>query len=224
MKNYETTLLTLVNHAIEMHPEILDFILKKNNLDDFIIFKEWQSRGFCMPCPTIVKHLVLERNSVKNATWVETGTYLGDTTFFLSKISNMVFSIEPEEKLFNNASNRFKESTNVNLINSTSENAFPSLLSTLKGDVNFWLDGHYSAGITFQGENDTPIRQELSCIENNLTNFNNICICIDDVRCFDPSQSEYLTYPDINFLVNFAQKNKLKWHIEHDIFIAKNFN
>jgi hypothetical protein len=47
---------------------------------------------------------------------------------------------------------------------------------------------------------------------------------VDDVRCFNPLNLEYGTYPSIDYLVDWARKNKLFWHIEHDIFIAKSFS
>lgn len=76
-------------------------------------------------------------------------------------------------------------------------------------------------GITHQGPTDCPVREELSSIEKNLSLYDEVTVLIDDVRCFNPSIPEYADYPDINFLVDWARKNALVWHIEHDIFIAK---
>jgi hypothetical protein len=58
--------------------------------------------------------------------------------------------------------------------------------SFLSGNLNFWLDGHYSDGITFKGDKDTPIVDELNHISMNLDRYNEVCVLIDDVRCFDP--------------------------------------
>ena len=44
----------------------------------------------------------------------------------------------------------------------TSEVQLPKILDRLDGAVSFWLDGHFSAGVTFQGDQDTPIREELA--------------------------------------------------------------
>jgi hypothetical protein len=222
MDQYELTLVNVINHVIEKHPEISDFISNKLQLTQFENqLSQWQSQGFSMPCPPIVKQSVLQRNGFSNSVWIETGTYLGDTTLFLSKISNFVHSIEPENKLFLNAQIRFKDFENVNLIHGSSEDVFPDLLSKINGNVNFWLDGHYSAGITYKGKNDTPIKEELISISQFINNFEKICVCIDDIRCFDPSNPDYATYPEVDFLIEFAKDNNLKWHIEHDIFIAK---
>lgn len=181
----------------------------------------WRRRGYAAPSPDFIKHQCLRRNGFPNATWVETGTFLGRTTEMLAKSAKLVYSIEPEPSLYEKAANRLAELSNVQILNGTSEALFPSLLGELSGPVNFWLDGHYSAGATYQAEQDTPIREELAAIEANRENLSSIVVLVDDVRCFDPTRPEYTAYPSIDFLVDWAHSNDLLWHIEHDIFVAK---
>ena len=109
----------------------------------------------------------------------------------------------------------------MEILNGTSEDVFPELLPRIAGDVNFWLDGHYSAGITFKGRQDTPILDELACISHHLERLGKVCVLIDDIRCFNPRMPEYSSYPSLDTLVAWATKHKLGWHIEHDIFVAK---
>jgi hypothetical protein len=168
------------------------------------------------------KQKVLLRNGLRDATWVETGTYMGDTTSVLSKVAKMVYSIEPEPALFSKAEQRFSNTSNVKIIKGLSEDVFPKLLPTLSGNVCFWLDGHYSAGITFKGPQETPIIDELTGIGRNITQMGKVVVMVDDVRCFDPSNPEFSAYPPVGFLVDWARKHNLTWHIEQDIFIAKN--
>ena len=120
------------------------------------------------------------------------------------------------QSLYIDACKRF-EGRNVSLFNDTSENVLPSLLPKLNGDINFWLDGHYSAGITFKGDKDWPVVDELSAIEANFDNFEKISILIDDVRLFLLSESEHSDYPSIDYLVDWARKMNMRWRIEHDI-------
>lgn len=161
------------------------------------------------------------RNGWPLATWVETGTFLGQTTQILAMNGTQVFSIEPEPKLFLRACALFRKHGNVEILNGTSEEVFPELLLRISGDVNFWLDGHYSEGITFKGPKDTPILDELDCISRNMERFGRICVLIDDIRCFNPRQPGFSAYPSLDTLVAWATRHRLDWHIEHDIFIAK---
>jgi hypothetical protein len=147
---------------------------------------------------------------------------MGDTTSVLSKIAKMVYSIEPEPTLFSKAEQRFSDTINVKVINGLSEDVFPKLLPTISGNICFWLDGHYSAGITFKGPQETPILDELSVIGQNIAQMSKAAVMIDDVRCFDPGNPEFSAYPPVDVLVDWARKHNLTWHIEHDIFIAKN--
>ncbi len=181
---------------------------------------EWKERGFLENSPQIVKQNVFLKYGISNAIWVETGTYLGTTTKYLSDFFPHVYSIEPEPELYLLACKRFK-GENITLFNDVSENVFPSLLPTLNGNINFWLDGHYSAGITFKGEKECPIEDELSAIELNFSNFDKLTILIDDVRCFLPTNESYAEYPSIDYLVDWARRMNLNWRIEHDIFIMQ---
>lgn len=182
----------------------------------------WRSRNFVAPAPFLVKKKVLVRDAATNVTWVETGTFRGDMTHELAKSANHVITIEPEPALYQAAKRRFLGFTNVTTLLGTSEDVFPIVLAQVKSPVRFWLDGHFSAGVTFQGDSDTPIRAELEAIGGYLTSWNDVSIYIDDVRCFDPSVEEYKDYPRLAELVDWAQSHGLVWIIEHDIFIARN--
>lgn len=183
--------------------------------------REWAVRGYESPSPSWIKRSVLLRLGARDATWVETGTFLGDTTALLASGSREVYTIEPERTLFEQAEARFSGDTRVHAIHGLSEDIFPTLLPTLSGKVNFWLDGHYSGGITHQGPTDCPVRDELANIERNLSRFESVVVMIDDIRCFDPSVALYADYPSVDYLVDWARRNNLKWHIEHDIFVAR---
>ena len=188
------------------------------------IYREWEAREFAPPSPGPIKQKVLIRNGNANAIWVETGTYLGETTELLSRYAKRVISIEPEPTLFQNAQAKFSTYSNVEIIQGVSEDIFPNLLPTLSGDINFWLDGHSSLGNTFSGPLDTPIAEELKNISENQNRFGKISILVDDIRHFKGQIVHYGAYPRLEFLVEWAQKNSFEWHIEHNIFIAKNYS
>jgi len=181
---------------------------------------EWVRRSYSSPSPAHIKRSVLLRLGVPNATWVETGTFLGETAELLASHSKAVYTIEPEATLYKQAAQRLANNQKIHVIHGLSEKVLPDLLPGLSGTVNFWLDGHYSGGITHQGPVDCPVRDELMHIENNLSRFDDVVVLIDDIRCFDPSIELYADYPDLNYLVDWARRNGLKWSIEHDIFAA----
>jgi len=193
---------------------LLEFIQTQKGIYD------WSKRDFSENSPQQVKQKVFLKYGIKDSVWVETGTYLGTTTRYLCDFFPHVYSIEPEPRLFESAKKRF-EGKNVTLFNDVSEKIFPSLLPKLKGNINFWLDGHYSEGITFKGSKDCPVEDELIEIEKNFNNFDQLCILIDDVRCFLPNNNSYADYPSIDYLVDWARRMNLKWRIEHDIFIMQ---
>jgi hypothetical protein len=189
----------------------------------WIELAEWKTRNYAAPSPPHIKREVLLRAGIVEGTWVETGTYHGDTTAILAKKAKQVYSIEPEPTLFTRAQHRFAQSKNVDVIRGTSEQVFPALMLRLSGDVSFWLDGHYSAGVTYKGEKDTPIKEELQVIAAALPRLSKVAILVDDIRCFDPSLPDYSEYPSRSWLVDWAEGLNLKWYIEHDIFIARNY-
>lgn len=181
----------------------------------------WNGRAYAAPSPSFIKQKCLLRNGLPHAVWVETGTYLGFTTNYLKSIGSRVYTIEPQKEFYERAKHRFRSDDNVQVLLGTSEDILPVLLKEISGDINFWLDGHYSGGETFKAETDTPIIQELIAISSNLDHLGRVVIMIDDVRCFNPTIPEFASYPPLDYLVDWAREHKFSWHIEHDIFVAK---
>ena len=197
-------------------------VSKPESVKRFQETQSWAHRRYAPPSPNFVKRSVIIRNGLKNSTWIETGTYLGGTTKILGKHGRHVISIEPDILLFKRAQKRLKSMENITLLNGLSEDVLPAILSELEGNVCFWLDGHFSSGITFNGPRETPILDELSSIEKNLAHFDQVVILVDDVRLFESSSSQS-DYPSLDVLVDWARSNNLQWRIEHDIFVFTNF-
>ena len=100
----------------------------------------WFDSARCSPpAPHFVKLACLLRHSLRGATWVETGTYLGKGASFLSEIADHVHTIEPSEECFSKAKLVLQDLENVTMHKGFSEDIFPRLLSTLTGRVCFWL-------------------------------------------------------------------------------------
>lgn len=197
-------------------------ILKKYLAD--ISTLEWVERDFALPASNAVKNKVLSRYAIPDATWIESGTFYGNTSAFLAGIGKIVYTIEPSEVMFNIGKKKLEKIKNVTQLFGTSEDILPQLCAEIQGNICFWLDGHYSSGETYKGQNETPILEEMRIIGMHLKNYENICVFIDDVRCFNPEMKEYENYPSVSWLVQTADEWGMQWKIEHDIFICWKLN
>lgn len=192
----------------------------RRSLQEARSIHRWQKAGCPVPAPQKVKMDVLKRYSFQGMTWVETGTWMGDTTKELSGIASHVHSIEPQLDFVVAARERFRNLVNVSFHHGTSEQLFEEVVGSCSGDMAFWLDGHFSSGGTYEGEIDTPILSELQVVAESLSRFNSVSVFVDDFRCFDPSNAEFSDYPEKKVLVDWANENGLSWTVEHDIFVA----
>jgi len=133
--------------------------------------------------------------------FVETGTYLGETTAAMAKVYRKVFTVEIHEELYQKSSARLKDSGNVTSFHGNSSEILPSILSQLDGPAVFWLDAHYSGpktGRIAKGV-QTPIEEELSQIF--ATGSSEHLILIDDARLFVGKDS----YPKLGRLWKFVR-------------------
>ena len=184
-----------------------------------LILWDWYSRRQCTnPPPSIIKHKILLRHGIKFANWIETGTFIGETTKFLSKNYPRVHTIEASNECIQIAKRYVGRKSNITFYQGTSEDLFESILQKQTGCINFWLDAHFSSGITYEGSNLSSIISELLSISKNINKFDQIAVFIDDIdgHFFDPK-----SYPKIDYYVEWANNKKLKWLIENNIFIAK---
>jgi len=188
--------------------------------------KNWKKRNFCPPSPEFIKQQILKNNNLENSLWIETGTYYGNTTSYLSKISEKVISIEADLRLADLAQEKFKNVDNIEVLHGKSEELLRDILinNYRYKNICIYLDAHLchdhlNNKKTFGNENNgTPIKLELEFIESQMNNFDNLNLLIDDIRLFN---SNFQNYPDNNYLVKWCQKNNFNWEIQQDIFIAR---
>ena len=190
----------------------------KEILKAYRLYQWYRKTNSSPPAPHFLKQSILLRHSIENASWIETGTFMGDTTKILAQNFPLVHTIEPSKHCLEIAKKNIGNNKNVTYHEGTSEDCFDRVCSLVSGDVCFWLDGHYSGGITYQSRSDTPIEYELKIISKYLKYFRNIVILIDDIRC---SHIDINNYPSLNYYVDWANSSNLNWVIENDIFIIK---
>ncbi len=127
-------------------------------------------------------------------TLIETGTYLGDMVAASIGSFAEIHSIELGEELHKNAIRRFRGVKNVKLHQGDSGEVLSSILRKLNKPAIFWLDAHYSEGITAKGQLNTPIIEEVQSILKHK--IKNHLILIDDSRIFDGTDD----YPTLDKL------------------------
>ncbi|MCX5921929.1 MAG: FkbM family methyltransferase [Candidatus Dependentiae bacterium] len=116
--------------------------------------------------------------------FIESGTYAGGTTSNALPYFKEIHTIELAPALYANAVKKFENTPNAHVYEGDSSDVLQKILPTIQGKILFWLDGHFSEGVTAKGKTNTPILDELKAIKN--SNIKNAIILIDDIRCFKP--------------------------------------
>lgn len=144
-------------------------------------------------------------------TFIETGTYLGQTTRAAAEVFPQVHSIELSQELYSLACIELNRYQNIHLHQGNSGELLKQLLASVPEKTLFYLDGHYSGGITAQGALNTPILEELDAIEK--AKKKDSIILIDDIRLFQKSiyvekikKYSVEDYPDLSQLIEALQK------------------
>ena len=113
-------------------------------------------------------------------TFIETGTYKGETSIIASKFFD-VHTIEINEKLYNEVKEKYKNS-NINFYFGDSVQILKKLQEKPMSTM-FFLDAHQSGNDTSNNGKNVPLLDELDIILKN--NYYPCIIIIDDVRLFD---------------------------------------
>ncbi len=175
---------------------------------------EWYKIGCPVPPPHLVKQITIGEYQQKYnyTTLVETGTFMGAMVEAQKTRFKKIISIELAVDLYEKAKKRFSETKNVLIVHGDSGKVLPKILKEIREPLIFWLDGHYSAGITAKGDKDCPIFEELDAIFNG--NKLNHVLLIDDARCFVGGD-----YPTISKLTEYilGKNEKYKVEVKNDI-------
>lgn len=153
-------------------------------LETFRAYWWWMQKGKRNPPPPVVKWMAIREyaNRFKTIELIETGTHEGDTLAAVREQFQRLTSIELSDHYHRKASLRFDGDARIRLIQGDSGKVLPDLIQTLKRPTLFWLDGHYSQGLTARGDADTPISEELAAVLAD-TRFEHVAL-IDDARLF----------------------------------------
>lgn len=130
----------------------------------------------------IPREIVVQLAHLADATtFVETGTFQGNTTRWAAEIFESVHTIELAKVLYDSYHEDLEKIPGVKPHFGDSAEVMPEIVRTLGGEAAlFWLDGHWSGGDTAGEEQECPIMDELLCLKDRHQDL----ILIDDARLF----------------------------------------
>jgi hypothetical protein len=144
--------------------------------------------------------------------FVETGTFLGETTLAMADLFERCWTVEIDKALFEQAAAKFATRSNIKALHGDSETLIVDILKEIDAPAIFWLDGHYSHANTGRGTSDTPIVNELAKIFEHPIKRH--VILIDDARDFIGVNG----YPTIKNLHRFVRsRGPYRMRIANDI-------
>jgi hypothetical protein len=173
-----------------------------------------------MPLPPVpaakrrIIHALLRRHGLR--TFVETGTFKGDTLASVADTGIRAISVELSREYFDRANQRFAGRRNVELHQGDSGEVLPRIVATLTEPALFWLDGHYSAGETAHGVLASPISAEMDCVLKSPVEGH--VILIDDAQDFTGEGG----YPELGrFLTAIAETGRFDARVHANIIIIE---
>jgi len=183
---------------------------RRRKRQEGLILAQWERDGRPVPTPSIIKQQIVRRYAREHGTrtLIETGTYLGDMIDACSRELTRIISIELDRSLYECARERFAASPHIEIHCGDSADLLPELITSLSEPSLFWLDGHYSAGITARGALTTPIMGELSSICEAPGDGH--VILIDDARLFVGKDD----YPTVDEVREFVLSRKPHYAFE----------
>lgn len=147
--------------------------------------------------------------------FVETGTYFGDTAHFIASKGYDVTTIELEPRLAVWARQRFANDRRVRVLEGDSGELLPSVLAALDGPAMIYLDGHFIRGGAVDTGAGNPVSRELRAVLD-LAKRGSVVV-IDDARCFgtDPD------YPELREVLVMLSRSGIEAEVSGDQIVFK---
>lgn len=138
----------------------------------------------------------------KKKIFIETGTYIGQSTYSIQNLFSRLYTCEASKDLYRAAKNLFllTKSNNIKIYLNDSRNFLKSLNKTIAKNSVFFLDAHYSTGITSKEYGKCPLIDELQII---IRKTSNAVVVVDDIRTMNGKNG----YPNLNEILNVLPNN-----------------
>lgn len=154
--------------------------------------------------------------------FVETGTAYGGTAIWASDHFKKVITTEYCQEIYQETIHKYSHLGNVKFMFGDSRTKLVEIVQKLECPSLFWLDAHWSGGVTYGESDECPLSEEIHIInESKLDHF----ILIDDARLFTsppmpPHQIDQ--WPNITTVLNALNSGKINRYIViiEDVIIA----
>jgi hypothetical protein len=180
--------------------------------------KNWERNGKPLPPPHIAKVRTITKAQKDSGyrIMVESGTFMGDMIDAQLPNFDSIYSIELSNELYANAVEKYRGNKKVKLFNGDSGEVLKEIVPSLDQAAIFWLDGHYSGGITAKGEKICPIFAELDAILGSKLPH---LVLIDDARLF-VGKDDYPTIEELKAYIKKSDRPHI-FELEDDTLILK---
>lgn len=164
--------------------------------------------------------VLLIKNKYKISTFVETGTFKGQTAFWAAKHFDQVITVENSQEYYDELINTERE--NIEFLLGDSRLHLKTIINRIQAPAIFWLDSHWCGDSSFGEKDQCPLLKELAII--NTSNFDHF-ILIDDARLFlspPPCPNDLSQWPTILKIFNIlSEKNQNRYMvIFEDVIVA----
>ena len=146
--------------------------------------------------------------------FVETGTAYGQTVAEIQPYFEKIFTVEISKQLWEWTNPKISDCENVEHVLGDSLIEIPKFLDSLTEEdkVFFWLDAHWSQGLSDKNHLDCPLIEECVIIDNQYKADIGLVV-IDDIRMFETKGNE-----DWTEISNEAVRSSFK---NFDIIVSK---
>lgn len=177
-------------------------------------YRDWLASGRPVPPPPLYKQMLVRSVGARFGIrlLIETGTFEGQMVEAVHRDFQRIYTIELDPTLYRIAKTRFADRPQIEVLNGDSAALLPLLLERIAEPAVFWLDAHYSEGLTARGAVETPIMVELAVIAKNPSRMGHV-VLIDDARCFRGG-----AYPTVEQVGEWASANGFDtFEVEDDV-------
>ena len=160
------------------------------------------------------------RDAFKVETFVETGTFMGETAAWAAGHFRRVVTIEAAASFAAAARKRFAEGL-VEVQEGNSVARLPALLKSLSRPAVFWLDAHWSGGATAGQDDECPLLEEIRLLNGSRHEH---FILVDDARLFSappPRPHDSAQWPALGSVIPVLEDGGRR-HVVllDDVFVA----